>query len=220
MMSKIRLRLSKKGTAIYISHLDLMHTLQRAFSRAGFKLKYSEGFNPHPQLSSAMPLSVGTSSECEIIDAVLAEDVELQSIPACLNSVLPDGIRILDAYFPERKISDIKWLQVSGIYSYDSGNLSDITGMLSEYFSSGPLIMKKKSKRGISDVDIYPLIQKLKFSLFDGEIIVSAIVSASEPVLNPDNITLALSQNRPDICPDFAAFRRIEFLDSDLIKFR
>ena len=34
-MDKLRLRFSKTGRAIYISHLDLMHTMQRAFSRAG-----------------------------------------------------------------------------------------------------------------------------------------------------------------------------------------
>ena len=46
-MDKLRLRFEKTGRAVYISHLDLMHTMQRVFSRAGFELKYSEGFNPH-----------------------------------------------------------------------------------------------------------------------------------------------------------------------------
>ena len=34
-MDKLRLRFTKTGRAVYISHLDLMHTMQRAFSRAG-----------------------------------------------------------------------------------------------------------------------------------------------------------------------------------------
>ena len=44
-MDKLRLRFEKTGRAVYISHLDLMATMQRAFSRAGLELKYSEGFN-------------------------------------------------------------------------------------------------------------------------------------------------------------------------------
>ena len=51
-MDKLRLRFEKTGRAVYISHLDLMATMQRAFSRAGLELKYSEGFNPHPLISN------------------------------------------------------------------------------------------------------------------------------------------------------------------------
>ena len=50
-MDKLRLRFEKTGRAIYISHLDLMSTMQRAFARAELELKYSEGFNPHPLIS-------------------------------------------------------------------------------------------------------------------------------------------------------------------------
>ena len=46
MPEKLRLRFEKTGRAIYISHLDLMRTMQRVFLRADCPLKYSEGFNP------------------------------------------------------------------------------------------------------------------------------------------------------------------------------
>ena len=67
-MDKLRLRFSKTGRAIYISHLDLMAAMQRAFARAELPLKFSEGFNPHPQISILLPLSVGTASVCELMD--------------------------------------------------------------------------------------------------------------------------------------------------------
>ena len=72
-MDKLRLRFEKTGRAIYISHLDLMATMQRAFSRAGLELKYSEGFNPHPLISVLLPLSVGTASVCELMVELLEE---------------------------------------------------------------------------------------------------------------------------------------------------
>ena len=34
-MTKLRLRFAKSGRAVYISHLDLMRTMQRIFLRAG-----------------------------------------------------------------------------------------------------------------------------------------------------------------------------------------
>ena len=57
MSDKLRLRFRKTGRAVYISHLDLMVTMQRAFSRAGCALKYSEGYNPHPLISIALMIA-------------------------------------------------------------------------------------------------------------------------------------------------------------------
>ena len=68
MPEKLRLRFEKTGRAIYISHLDLMRTMQRVFLRADCPLKYSEGFNPHALISILLPLSVGVGSVCELMD--------------------------------------------------------------------------------------------------------------------------------------------------------
>ena len=95
MPEKLRLRFSKTGRAVYLSHRDLMRTMQRAFLRAGYPLKYSEGFNPHPQISIALPLSVGTASRCEVMDFKLKQDADLTELPARLTAVMPEGIRVL-----------------------------------------------------------------------------------------------------------------------------
>ena len=70
-----RLLFSKTGRAKYISHLDLMRTFQRAFARAHIQIKHTEGFNPHPFVSIALPLSVGYSSQCEILEFGLMGDM-------------------------------------------------------------------------------------------------------------------------------------------------
>ena len=53
-MDKLRMKFSKTGRAVYISHLDLMRTITRAFMRSEIPLKYSEGFNPHPNSAAAV----------------------------------------------------------------------------------------------------------------------------------------------------------------------
>ena len=58
----------KTGNAVYTSHLDLMRVFQRAFKRAGLSLTHSQGFNPRPSVSIALPLSLGVSSRCELLD--------------------------------------------------------------------------------------------------------------------------------------------------------
>ena len=88
MPEKLRIRFSKTGRAIWLSHLDLMRTMQRAFLRAGYPLKYSEGFNPHAQISILLPLSVGVSSVCELMDFQLRDDVDLAELPSRLTIVI------------------------------------------------------------------------------------------------------------------------------------
>ena len=87
-----RLLFSKTGRAKYISHLDLMRTFQRAFARAKIPIKHTEGFNPHPFVSIALPLSVGYSSQCEILEFGLMEGTGREEVPGRLTAAMPEGI--------------------------------------------------------------------------------------------------------------------------------
>ena len=97
-MSKLRLLFERQGTACYISHLDLMRTFQRLFLRAGIFLKHSNGFHPHPIISIVLPLPVGQSSCCELLDFEIEQTVDLAALPALLNAGCPEGLRVLRAY--------------------------------------------------------------------------------------------------------------------------
>ena len=63
-----RLLFEKTGSAVWMSHLDLMRLFQRAFKRAELPLTHTQGFNPRPSVSIALPLSVGVESVCELLD--------------------------------------------------------------------------------------------------------------------------------------------------------
>lgn len=220
-MNKLRLLFSKTGRAVYISHLDLMHTMQRAISRAGFSLKYSEGYNPHPQISIALPLSVGMSSRCEIMDLRLNEEVSFDDFRERLNASLPEGIEVSEVYEPEEKSSAVKWLRVRGTYEYDDRDVSLMLPQLAEFFERESIVVPKKSKRGLTDADIRPMIQEISFtSGEEGIIIAEALISASEPTLNPELITAALVKHAPEISPDFASYERVEIYKADMQVFR
>ncbi len=73
-MSKLRLLFSKEAQASYISHLDLMRTFQRVFPRTGLKISHSNGFHPHAILSVVLPLPVGQSSVCELLDLTVDQE--------------------------------------------------------------------------------------------------------------------------------------------------
>ena len=68
MSTRYVLKFTKSGYVKYISHLDLLRLFKRAFKKTGLTLKYSQGFNPHPKMGFAQPLSLGYSSICELIE--------------------------------------------------------------------------------------------------------------------------------------------------------
>ena len=219
-MDKLRLRFSKTGRAIYISHLDLMHTMQRAFSRAGYALKYSEGFNPHPQISIALPLSVGTASRCEIMDFKLKEDPDLTELPRKLTAALPEGIEVLEVYEPERKTAQLKWLAVEGVMEYDERSPVETADALSAFYARETVVITKKTKRGVGETDIRPGIREIAFAPGEKSVSVKAVISAQEPTINPELLAEALRQLAPEFAPDFARFTRIETYDADGKVFR
>ena len=219
-MDKLRLRFEKTGRAVYISHLDLMHTMQRAFSRAGYALKYSEGFNPHPQISIALPLSVGTASRCEIMDFRLKEDADLASLPEKLTAVMPEGIRITECYEPGSKTATLKYLEIEGRFEYDRRPTDTMCAALREFFARDSIVITKKTKRGMGESDIRPAIREISFAAEPDCVRLHAVISAQEPTLNPALLPDALRQLAPELEPDFASFTRLEVYLENMEIFR
>jgi len=95
--SRYRLQYSKLGPAAFLSHLDLVRHLPRAFRRAGLEIYYSRGFHPKPGLSFGPALGLGIASLGEWLDVKLVEDLEAQEILRRLQAVSPPGIEFLAA---------------------------------------------------------------------------------------------------------------------------
>ena len=219
-MDKLRLRFKKTGRAVYISHLDLMRTMQRSFLRAGYQLKYSEGFNPHPQISIALPLSVGAESLCELMDFKIQGEADLAQMPAALTAKMPEGIEALEVYEPTKKPSLIKWLEVEGVFEYDDRDPAEMAQKLAEFYARDKIVIVKKTKRGLGESDIRPAIKSIEFAAGEGNVALKTVISAQEPTLNPELLADALRQISPEIAPDFAKFMRIETFDSEMAVFR
>lgn len=211
MPEKLRMRFSKTGRAIWLSHLDLMRTMQRAFLRAEYPLKYSEGFNPHAQISILLPLSVGVSSVCELMDYQLREDVDIAMIPSKINAVMPEGIIVQDVYPAESKAKYLKWLEISGRFEYDDRDVHQLYGPITAFFEQKEIIITRKTKRGEGTMDLVPAIRSISLTPDQEQsaISVHAVISAQEPTLNPEHLVNALRQHAPQLAPDYAAFTRL-----------
>lgn len=97
MLRTVRIVFSKTGRAKYVSHLDLVRTMTRAVRRAAIPLWYTEGFNRHPYLTFAAPLSLGFESLAETMDLRLEEDMDYGTLVLRLNAVMPEGLQVLSA---------------------------------------------------------------------------------------------------------------------------
>lgn len=99
-MYRVNFRFAKKGQMKFISHLDLMRLFTRAFRRADFPLKITEGFNPHPKFSIKRALKLGLESENEEATVVLNQPINADEFRQRLQEQLPEGIEIKCPTFP------------------------------------------------------------------------------------------------------------------------
>ena len=217
-----RLLFEKKGNAVWISHLDLMRLFQRAFKRAGLYLKHTQGFNPRPSVSIALPLSVGIQSQCEVLEFDLdGESIPCEEIKIRLNRVLVDGISVLDVYTDGRKYGELSYLECEITLEYDNGVSKDAADKIKQLLCNSPLILPKKTKSGIQDQDISEMIKKLVIiPAGENTLEIRCLICCQNPTLNPAQITLAIAKFLPDYAPSFSWCKRIEIFDKKCNVFR
>ena len=97
-MQRLRIKFNRGEEVKFISHLDIMRLWERALRRARIKLAYSEGFNPRPRISLAVPLAVGVTSEAELMDIFMTGTVSPHWFTSAAGRQLPPGIEILGVY--------------------------------------------------------------------------------------------------------------------------
>ena len=218
-----RLLFEKKGNAVWISHLDLMRLFQRAFKRAGLPLTHTQGFNPRPSVSIALPLSVGVESCCEILDFDLdGAALPDEEIRDKLNRALVAGVKVLNVYSDGQKLKNLALLDCLVTLEYDAGIPADAVSRLEELFSREEVLVEKKAKSGqIKDQNIVTMIRRLTVSQMDGHTVeLKARVCCQNPTLNPMQMVTAIGKYLPELKPDCAKCTRLEIYDNNETIFR
>ena len=214
-----RIHFSKSGTAKYISHLDLMHTMERAFLRAGITIRHTAGFHPHPYVSIPLPRPLGFSSQCELMEFGLEEGCTMEELPQKMNQVLPAGIVIHDCYeggLPFRALSFVRY----DISLEFDGNLAQAAGeAFQELVSRDHFIVQKrskKSKRGFTEVDLIPLIEGVETVQAQGDTLsLTLLLQAQNPGLSPSVLLQGFQTADPSFVPVYSSCHRREILDQE-----
>lgn len=211
----------KRGKAVWISHLDLMRLFQRAFKRAGLPLTHTQGFNPRPSVSIALPLSVGVESRCELLDFTLDKvAVPCGEICQRLNAALVDGVRVLDVYEEGRKLKELSLLRCRVSLEYDGGVPEGAADQIRELFDRDSLIVEKKGKNGIVEQDIIPMIKSFELSCTADTITIEAVICCQNPTLNPVQLSAAVERYLPEYGADVVTCSRVELYDHNETIFR
>lgn len=192
-MRCVRIWFAKEGRAKYISHLDIVRCMSRAVRRAGLPLWYTEGFNPHPYMMFALPLSLGFSSQCESMDIRIEGEMPVTEIGIRMRAVMPEGLRILSVREPVMQPGEIAFADYSATLFFDAPRqAAAFLHGAGTALAGGSLIVQKPGKAGhrkvIKEVDLLPLIQNCSMEQKDNAVLLKLILPAG----NTTNISPVL----------------------------
>ncbi|MHC1683510.1 MAG: TIGR03936 family radical SAM-associated protein [Clostridiaceae bacterium] len=192
------IKFTKDSSIKFVSHLDLMRTIQRIVRRAELPVKYSQGFNPHMNLSIAQPLSVGVYSQGEYMDIELLEVISTDEFIEKFNSAAPQGIRAVEAitieFIPNTKKAPQAMAALDAAsykikMKYDDVEFlgKEIKTMLSK--DSWDIV--KKSKKGEKLTNIKPLVKKFEYEVGENVLYINCIIACG----SKENLSAELLSN-------------------------
>lgn len=178
---KKRIKYEKTEVVSLVSHLDTLRVFIRAMRRAKLQPVYSEGFNPHPKMTFLLPISVGFTSEYELVDIDFSDNLPEEELKNRLNDALPDGFHVLSVYDGVHKINQIDSVDYTITFE------QDVSEKLKEFLNQPAYVTVKKSKRKSRDVDILKLIKSFKIN---SDVFSICLCANGENSLNPKFFTV------------------------------
>ncbi|MGI6752484.1 MAG: TIGR03936 family radical SAM-associated protein [Anaerovoracaceae bacterium] len=194
-MSRYMIKFEKKGSLRFISHLDLMRLFMRTIRRAGIDLKYSLGYNPHPKLSIAQPLSLGFCSIGEYLEIHVVDELTTEEILNRINPLLPKGVSFLECQKIEDEspslASTIRWGSYEVIWK-NTVFPPEFKKLLEKYLNQKTITITKyqrKRKKNI-DVDLKPMVNRVDIKeINENSCVLNMILrTGSQGNLNPQQL--------------------------------
>ena len=216
-MRCVRIRFSKTGRIIYVSHLDVNRMMTRAVRRAELPMWYTEGFNPHPYIAFALPLSLGQSSRCEYMDIRIESDMTNNEVKEKLSAVMPEGVEIISVTDPVYNINEISAAKYQVKLIFNSENEADIFGKKAdELMNGGELTAEKRGKQGrrkvLKQVNLIEQIFEKSVEIKDNSVILNLTVAAGSSVnLNP-SLLIETLEKQVEIYSDLQYIERKDLI--------
>ncbi len=192
-MRPVRVFYNKTGKLKYISHLDINRVMLRMVRRAHIDVWFTEGFNRHPYINFALPLSLGFESESEAVDMRINDDMSDDEIMQRLSAVAPDGMKITAVKEPVKKFSEIAYADFTVKINRECSN------ELKSFLAQPEILVDKTTKKGgTRQIDLKQKIKKYSVESAEGNTILNITLPAgSQDNINPNLILNAFSADLP-----------------------
>jgi radical SAM-linked protein len=155
---RIRITFSKAGAMQYVGHLDLHRSWERTFRRSGLPMAYSQGFHPQARLNLACALPLGFTSQCELLDAWLEQDFQIDAIREVLSQALPPGLEILKLVNVNPGLPALQTQVTSAVYVITFlDEVPDLADRVQKVITAEHLPRLRRNK----SYDLRPLIEEL-----------------------------------------------------------
>ncbi len=154
-MSNYILKYSRDERVKYISHLDFVRLFHRTVRRTSLQFMFSQGFNPHPIMTVAQPLSVGVTADGEYMKVGFDGEYTENEIMSTLNENLPLGYKIIAVKQIFAKEIDLTKID-RAVYTVEAE--TNDSPDIDAFMANKELIVPKKTKSGVKDSDIRPHI--------------------------------------------------------------
>jgi radical SAM-linked protein len=160
---RVRLTFLKHGAMRYVGHLDLFRAWERTFRRSGLPIAYSQGFHPQPRMNLACALPLGFTSQCELLDAWLEQELPPQHIQESLSQAVPPGLLVKEIERIDLSAPSLQSQVVSAVYAITLlDSVPDIAARLSRVTSAGQLPRLRRNK----PYNLRPLIENISLDLY------------------------------------------------------
>lgn len=222
-MITLRIKYKKEHNMKFLSHLELIKTMERVFRRMKLPMAFSQGFNPKPKISYAAPLPVGVESECDFLDVELTEKIDIKTLLATQKEYLPAGLEFVEAkYFGKMKslmsmVTDSAYIiQLLAKRAYTK---EEVQKLMESFLSLEAITYEKRNKKNkLKTIDIKPLIQSVEVLVVnDDQIILKALLTTgSNGNLKPEKMTELFAEHAGiELIPGKDRYRRIELYARD-----
>lgn len=202
-MRCVRVWFKKMGMSRYVSHLDLMRSMTRTLRRAKVPLWYTEGYNPHPYITFALPLSLGMESLRESMDMRIEGDNSNEEIFSMLENAMPPGIELIAVDDPVYDHKKIFYGEFDILFDCD-GNADIIAEKIEDMLSQKELIVqkigKKSGRKVLKDINFNEYLKSYSVSVYSQRVKLTVVLPAGSVTnINPSLLADEICKRNGDL---------------------
>ena len=153
---RLRVHYGKVGRLRWLSHLELIHALERGIRRAGLAYAITHGFSPHMKASFGPALPVGTAGDNEYLDVWLTRYTDAREALELLQASTPANLAPIQARYVADKEPSLTAAITIAKYVVDvvgkESSAENVRAALDSVVGTGTLSVEHKGKTKVFDL--------------------------------------------------------------------